>query len=87
MGITQSDAVFLGGKIKRAEASVVRAIQRLYAVGMGITLSAKEIAPDITIHLLNIARGQKIGRSIAPSSTGSAWPTPSPRWMWRTAQS
>ena len=70
VGITQSDAAFLGGKIKRAEASVVRAIQRLNAVGMGITLSAKEIAPDITIHLLDIARGQKIGGSTAPQLNG-----------------
>lgn len=49
---------------------MVRAIQRLNAVGMGVTLVAQEEAPDITIHLLDIARGQKIDGSTAPLLNG-----------------
>ncbi|WP_298857839.1 DUF2927 domain-containing protein [uncultured Sulfitobacter sp.] len=70
VGITQRDPAFLGGKLKRAEAAVVRAIQRLNAVGMGVTLVATETAPDITIHLLDIGRGQKIAGSAAPLLNG-----------------
>ena len=70
IGITQRDHVFLGGKLKRAEAAFVRAIQRLNAVGMNVTLIADEITPDITIHLLDIARTQKITGSTAPLLNG-----------------
>ena len=60
VGITQRAPAFLGGKIKRAEASVVRALQHLNAVGMGLTLRLSDDTPDITIHLLDVARGQEI---------------------------
>jgi hypothetical protein len=63
VGITQRAPAFLGGKIKRAEASVVRALQHLNAVGMGLTLRLSDDTPDITIHLLDVARGQEITTS------------------------
>ncbi len=70
VGIVQRAPAFLGGKLKRAEASVVRAIQRLNATGMGITLRLDEVDPDITIHLLDITRGQEITESSLPLLNG-----------------
>ena len=70
VGIIQRPPAFLGGKLKRAEASVVRAVQRLNATGMGITLRLDEADPDIKIHLLDIARGQKITSSSRPLLNG-----------------
>jgi|TARA_B110000879_G_scaffold78254_1_gene108952 hypothetical protein len=70
VGITQRDRVFLGGNLKRANAAVVRAIQRLNAVGMNVTLISDKVAPDITIHLLDIARTQKITDNTAPLLNG-----------------
>lgn len=60
VGIVQRDAPFLGGKIKRADAAVVRAVQHLNAVNMGITLRQSADSPDIAIYLLDTARGEKI---------------------------
>jgi len=60
VGITTRSRAFLGGKLKRAEASVTRAIQYLGDVGMGITLSPAQTTPDIAIHLLDTPRGTKI---------------------------
>ena len=60
VGIVQRAPAFLGGKLKRAEASVVRAVQRLNTVGMAVTLRLEEANPDITIRLLDVARGQEI---------------------------
>jgi hypothetical protein len=60
VGIVARAPVFLGGKEKRAEAAVERAVQRLNAVGMGLYLTRNETAPDIEIHLLDTARGDKI---------------------------
>lgn len=70
VGITQRDRAYLGGKLKRAEAALVRALQRLNSVGMALTLIPTEATPDITIHLLDIARGQKITGSTAPLLNG-----------------
>lgn len=70
VGIVQRDPAFLGGKLKRAEAAVVRALQHLNAVDMNIRLRQSEAAPDITIHLLGSARGQKITASDAPILNG-----------------
>ncbi len=70
VGIIQRPPAFLGGKLKRAEASVVRAVQRLNATGMGITLRLDEADPDIQIHLLDIPRGQKITSSSRPLLNG-----------------
>ena len=70
VGIIQRPPAFLGGKLKRAEASVVRAVQRLNATGMGITLRLDETDPDIQIHLLDIPRGQKITSSSRPLLNG-----------------
>lgn len=61
ISIVERAPAFLGGKLKRAEASLVRAVQRLNGVGMGLTLTTGEgAAPDIAIHLLDVARGQTI---------------------------
>ena len=70
VGIIHRPPAFLGGKLKRAEASVVRAVQRLNATGMGITLRLDEADPDIQIHLLDIPRGQKITSSCRPLLNG-----------------
>lgn len=70
VGITQRDRVFLGGKLKRAEAAVVRAVQRLNAVGMGLTLTQNDGAPDISVHLLDTARGATITASDATILNG-----------------
>jgi len=60
IGIVERAPAFLGGKMKRAEAALVRAVQRLNDVDMGIALRPSEDAPDIAIHLLDIARGEKM---------------------------
>lgn len=60
VGIVERSPAFLGGKLKRAEASVIRALQQLNEVGMGLTLVADDTAPDIAIHLLDVARGEVI---------------------------
>ncbi|MBB3992899.1 hypothetical protein GGR95_000518 [Sulfitobacter undariae] len=60
IGIVQRAPAFLGGKLKRAEAALERAVQRLNDVGMGITLHPTEDKPDIAIHLLDTARGEKM---------------------------
>ena len=76
VGIVERAPPFLGGKVKRAEAALVRAVQRLNAVGMGVQLSQSENAPDIAIHLLDVARGEMIrtgtllnGKTIANAIT------------------
>ena len=60
VGIVERAPSFLGGKLKRAEAAAVRAVQRLNAVGMGLTLVPDEGNPDIAIHLLDVPRGNVI---------------------------
>tara|TARA_R110002020_G_scaffold52767_10_gene148074 strand:- start:13033 stop:13575 length:543 start_codon:yes stop_codon:yes gene_type:complete len=60
VGIIERDRAFLGGKLKRAEAALVRALQHLNATGAGLTLSITEETPDIAIHLLDVSRGQTI---------------------------
>ncbi|KEJ88279.1 DUF2927 domain-containing protein [Sulfitobacter donghicola] len=60
VGIVQRDKPFLGGKIKRAEAAVVRALQHLNAVDMGVSLRQTADDPDIAIHLLDVARSETI---------------------------
>jgi hypothetical protein len=60
VGVVQQDAPFLGGKIKRASAAVVRALQHLNAVDMGLTLMHSADSPDIAIYLLDTARGEQI---------------------------
>lgn len=57
IGIVTRDPAFLGGKQKRAEAAVARAMQHLNAVGMSLTLATTQGDPDIAIHLLDIPRG------------------------------
>ncbi|MEH6644790.1 hypothetical protein [Sulfitobacter sp.] len=60
VGIVTRAPDFLGGKLKRAEASVVRAVQRLNKIGMAVRLVERAQAPDIAIHLLDTARGDRI---------------------------
>jgi len=60
VGIVERARPFLGGKMKRADAALTRALQHLGAVDMGVTLIQSEDAPDIAIHLLDTARGEKI---------------------------
>jgi len=70
VAITQSAPAFLGGKAKRADAAVVRAVQRLNAVGMSVTLRQTSGSADITVHLLDTARGTTITNSTAPLLNG-----------------
>lgn len=60
VGITTRHHAFLGGKAKRADAALTRALQHLGKVPMGLRLSASDSPPDITIHLLDIPRGETI---------------------------
>jgi len=60
VGIVTRDRAFLGGKMKRADAALVRALQFLNDVDMGVTLRASAENPDISIHLLPTPRGTKI---------------------------
>ncbi len=60
VGIVQNDQPFLGGKKKRAEAAVVRALQHLNAVEMRMELRPSNRNPDIAIHLIDTARGEII---------------------------
>jgi len=60
VGIVERAPPFLGGKVKRAEAAVMRAVQQLNAVGMGLELNLSEVTPNIAIHLLDIPRGAVI---------------------------
>ncbi|MEN8894353.1 DUF2927 domain-containing protein [Planktotalea arctica] len=58
VGITRMDAAYLGGKKKRAEAALVRAIQEINAAGSAIRLTRNDTAPDIPILFLDMpARG------------------------------
>lgn len=70
LGIVTRDRAFLGGKLKRAEAAVVRAVQRLNGVGMGLRLVRTAQAPDIAIHLLDVPRGAPIRAQAAPLLRG-----------------
>ncbi len=70
VGIVKRSAPYLGGKMKRAEASVVRALQRLNGAGMGLRLVRTRAAPDIAIYLLDTARGGTITNSGAPALDG-----------------
>ena len=60
VGIVTRDRAFLGGKMKRADAALVRALQFLNDVDMSVTLRASSSDPDISIHLLPTPRGTKI---------------------------
>lgn len=60
VGIVTRTPPFLGGKMKRADAALVRAVQYLGAVKMGLRLRQNDASPDIAIHLLDTARGETI---------------------------
>lgn len=66
VGIVHRSTAYLEGKMKRVDASVVRALQRLNDSGMGLRLTRATTAPDIAIHLLDTARGDAITDSGAP---------------------
>ena len=58
IGITKMDSVYLGGKKKRAEAALTRAIAEINASGSAIQLKRNDDTPDIPILFLDIpARG------------------------------
>lgn len=63
VGILTRTPPFLGGKMKRADAALVRALQYLSAVEMGLRLRQNDASPDIVIHLLDTARGETISGS------------------------
>lgn len=76
VSIVERAPAFLGGKLKRAEAALERAVQRLNAVDTGLTITTSVDAPDIAIHLLDVARGQTIltgtllqGKTMANATT------------------
>ena len=62
VGITRMDRGFLGGRAKRAEAALIRALQFLNKVDMGLRLelAAPGQTPDIPILFLDRPMGHKI---------------------------
>lgn len=66
VAIATRDPVFLGGKLKRAEAALVRALQHLNAVKMGLSLRRVDTSADIRIHLLATPRGETIESAPPP---------------------
>lgn len=54
IGITRMDAAYLGGKKKRAEAALERAIKQINAAGSAIRLTRNDTAPDIPILFLDM---------------------------------
>lgn len=67
VGIITRDPSFLGGKMKRADAALVRALKHLNAAGSGMSLRQSDTNPDIAIHLLPTKRGTTI---TAPAPLG-----------------
>ena len=65
IGIVARGDAFLGGKQKRADAALVRALQHLGEVPMALILRQSTQAPDITIHLLDIPRSETISMGAA----------------------
>lgn len=70
VGIVARGDAFLGGRQKRADAALARALQYLGDVPMGLSLVADTAAPDITIHLLDTARGTTITLADADADAG-----------------
>lgn len=70
VGIIQRTRAFLGGKQKRAEAAVERALQHLNAVESGLVLRYDPTGPDIAIHLLDTQRGRSIYGAETPILNG-----------------
>jgi hypothetical protein len=68
--LAQQDRAFMGGKIPRAQAAVIRALQHLNAAGAGVRLKQTKQGGDITIHLLDTPRGGTISDSTAPLLNG-----------------
>lgn len=60
VGIVTRTPPFLGGKTKRADAALARALQFLGEVQMGLRLRPGDTRPDVAIHLLDTARGETI---------------------------
>ncbi len=54
IGITRMDRAYLGGKKKRAEAALFRAIQEINAAGSAIQLTRDDANPDIAILFLDM---------------------------------
>ncbi|MGH1578171.1 hypothetical protein [Planktotalea sp.] len=60
VGITKMDRAYLGGKAKRAQAALARAIQEVNSAGSAINLRRDDKNPDIEILFLDIPRGGEI---------------------------
>ena len=60
IGITRMDSAYLGGKKKRAEAAIFRAIQEINKVGSSLHLTRKDDSPDIPVLFLDIPAGSTI---------------------------
>lgn len=70
VGITKMERAYLGGKSKRADAALVRAIQEINAAGSAITLTRDDTDPDISILFLDIPARSKIKGSGYPELEG-----------------
>ncbi|MEP5152155.1 DUF2927 domain-containing protein [Planktotalea sp.] len=71
IGITRMDKIYLGGKKKRAEAALVRAIQEINAAGSAIQLTQSEDNPDIPILFLDMPARLNIENSGFPNLDGT----------------
>lgn len=56
VGIARMDTAFLGGKKKRAQAALQRAVQQINASGSALRLTRKDTAPDITILFIDMPK-------------------------------
>lgn len=63
IGITKMDRAYLGGKKKRAEAALTRAIAEINAAGSAIRLKRDDDTPDIPILFLDIPARSSIQNS------------------------
>ncbi|MGB7316845.1 MAG: hypothetical protein WBC85_02660 [Planktotalea sp.] len=63
IGITRMDPVYLGGKKKRAEAALARAIQAINSAGSAIRLERSDDDPDIPILFIDMPARSQIENS------------------------
>lgn len=63
VGITRMERAYLGGKAKRAEAALVRAMQEINSAGSAIRLTRDDANPDIPILFLDIPARSTIENS------------------------
>jgi hypothetical protein len=63
IGITKMDRVYLGGKKKRAEAALTRAITEINSAGSAIQLKRDDATPDISVLFFDIPARSAIQNS------------------------